>query len=490
MNKCGYRLINELEGGDGRLKDPSNDFTHSLLFFKRAHHNNEQPLIYKKEQCVKKYEDIERYAAKIKNELFDMNVNLVKSFDKYNDTHSINYLEASNELLKQLNGINDDVYNFNLKKYCKKIKMDENKKKINLIAHEINIRRYIQVYINKQYNTNISRGFLKMHDILSRFNLIDMTKKQVNTFHSCEAPGNFINATNHWIKLHEGVLPTLLEVSPDSGRNSESKIQNFLPHDPKFTYNWIGNSLNPFNPDVKSKFGNVFSDDYGYLGRHRERWDFGKDDTGDITNIDNLLFWESRYNYSIDLMTSDCGYIELYEDYDSDKMLSLLNYCQMILGLLLLKIGGNIVGKIFLPIDSPLLISIIFIYNLYFADVHIIKQESGNLFSSEVYIVGISKLKHLDEITKKNLLDVIKDFDTKKTLFDIFPSKFIEDLRSTSKKLMSVIEDNIDMLLFYYENDEIFKKHQRRYFMIAKKKCAKKWINNNSFKVIDKLFLL
>jgi hypothetical protein len=29
---------------------------------------------------------------------------------------------------------------------------------------------------------------------------------------------------------HEGVLPTKLEVSPDSGRNSESKIQNFLPH--------------------------------------------------------------------------------------------------------------------------------------------------------------------------------------------------------------------------------------------------------------------
>jgi len=465
MNKCGYRLINELdelEGGNGRLKDPSNDFTHSLLFFKRAHHNNEQPLIYKKEQCVKKYEDIERYAAKIKNELFDMNVNLVKSFDKYNDTHSINYLEASNELLKQLNGINDDVYDFNLKKYCKKIKMDENKKKINLIAHEINIRRHIQVYINKNYNIEITRGFLKMYDILNRFDLIDMTKKHVNTFHSCEAPGNFINATNHWIKLH----------------------------DPKFTYNWIGNSLNPFNQDVKSKFGNVFNDDYGYLGRHRERWDFGKDDSGDITNIDNLLFWESRYNYSIDLMTSDCGYIELYEDYDSDKMLSLLNYCQMILGLLLLKIGGNIVGKIFLPFDSPLLISIIFIYNLYFKDVHIIKQESGNLFSSEVYIVGISKLKHLDEITKKNLLDVIKDFDTKKTLFDIFPNKFIEDLRSTSKKLMSVIEDNIDMLLFYYENDEIFKKHQRRYFMIAKKKCAKKWIDNNSFKVIDKLFLL
>jgi hypothetical protein len=55
-------------------------------------------------------------------------------------------------------------------------------------------------------------------------NIFEINKKQLKT--DIEKLARNIDKI-----IHEGVLPTLLEVCPDSGRNSESKIQNFLPHE-------------------------------------------------------------------------------------------------------------------------------------------------------------------------------------------------------------------------------------------------------------------
>jgi len=54
--------------------------------------------------------------------------------------------------------------------------------------------------------------------------IFEIDKKQLKI--DIEKQANIIDKI-----IHEGVLPTLLEVSPDSGRNSESSIQNFLPHE-------------------------------------------------------------------------------------------------------------------------------------------------------------------------------------------------------------------------------------------------------------------
>jgi len=469
MKKCKYKLVNIdnkhkiLNGGNddsGLLFNPSNDFKYGLLYFNKSNKTDVGDLYskYNEGQCSYDYKDIDKYAENIKNELFDMNKNLSKSFNVYDKKSLVEYSETSVELIKQIDGLKTDVYNFNLYKYCKDNTFNENERRTKFIAHEINIRRYIQIYINNNYEINVTRGFLKMYDILNRFDLIDLKAKQVNTFHACEAPGNFINATNHWIK----------------SRN------------PDLIFNWTGNSVNPFHSNVKNKFGDVVGDDYGYIVKYKKRWDFGKDDYGDITNIENLLYWESKYDHSIDLMTSDCGYNKLDEDKDNNSMLVYLNLCQTILGLLIVKLGGNMICKIFLPFDNPMMISILFLFNIYYDNTHIIKQESGNLFSSEVYIVGINKTKHLDEITKKKLLDVIGKFDINKTLFKTFPEEYIEDLRLIASFFMNNITESLDKLLFYYRNNKIFQEHMLKYFKTAKYKCSKKWISDNDFKLIDK----
>ncbi|MCJ7638180.1 MAG: SAM-dependent methyltransferase, partial [Nitrososphaeraceae archaeon] len=191
----------------------------------------------------------------------------------------------------------------------------------NEVTEKINIPRYITAYIQSNYHIKVTRAFIKMFELLNEYKLIDLSKDNIKTFHTCEAPGHFINATNYYIKLH----------------NKSMK------------YDWYANSLNPYNQENKKKYGNnIFGDAYGFMRKYKERWLWGKDDTGDITNVENIKEYHKKFNYSVDLFTSDCGLgaISKSDFFDQEKRLSILNFAQCLIALLVLRIGGNAVFKV------------------------------------------------------------------------------------------------------------------------------------------------
>jgi hypothetical protein len=354
-------------------------------------------------------------------------------------------------------GVNKDISNeLNLLKFYIE---SRNVEKWYYITMDINIRKYITNYISQKYNIKVSRAFCKMYDILTQFPLIDLTKSTVKTFHACEAPGHFINAFNYWIK----------------SRNKD------------YIYDWVANSLNPSSESNRKKYGNIFSDQYGFIKRHKERWDWGKDNTGDISSKSNLLYYESKYkNQNIDIYTSDCG-LSANEDFEQESSLSFLSISQLLLGLMILKIGGSTVCKVFIPFTKPLTISILYIYTLYFEKVHIIKQASGSLGSSEVYIVGINKKEHLSEIIKNKLFDVLQNMDMDKLLFT--PSQitniFINKVNEISYKFIDMQKKYLFRSFYYYDNPDILEKHKKEHFEKARTKYAEQWIFINKFKMID-----
>lgn len=332
-------------------------------------------------------------------------------------------------------------------------------KKWYYITMDINIRKYITTYIGQKYNIKVSRAFCKMYDILTQFPLIDLNKSKIKTFHACEAPGHFINAFNYWIK----------------SRNKD------------YIYDWVANSLNPSSESNRKKYGNIFADQYGFIKRHKERWDWGKDNTGDISSKSNLLYYESKYkNQNIDIYTSDCG-LSANEDFEQESSLSFLSISQLLLGLLILKIGGNTVCKVFIPFTKRLTISILYIYTLYFEKVHIIKQASGSLGSSEVYIVGINKKEHLSETIKNKLFDVLENMDMDKMLFTSsqITNSFISKVNEVSYKFIDMQKKYLFRSFYYYDNPDILEKHKKEHFGKAKYKYAEQWIFINKFKMID-----
>jgi hypothetical protein len=241
---------------------------------------------------------------------------------------------------------------------------------------------------------------------------------------------------------------------------------------------WVANSLNSKNEKVKSKYGNVFADNYGFIEKYKERWDFGKDDTGDISNIMNIKYYGEKY--SVDLFTSDCG-LPSDESFEQECSLCFLSLSQLVLGLSVLKIGGNLVCKIFIPFTKPLTISIIYLYTQYFNNISIIKQASGSLGSSEVYIVGINKNQEISPNHLDILYNAIQDTNVDKQLFDTIPQEFITELYNLSDEFINEQSKYINRTFYYYDSIDIFNKHKENLFYKAKNIYAQKWILDNNF---------
>ena len=112
-----------------------------------------------------------------------------------------------------------------------------------------------------------------MYEMLEMFKIVNRNNDEINTFHACEAPGNFILAFNHFIK-------------------TKTKIKKF---------NWYAQTYNPKTKMVdksevlKDRYGDIESigDDFGIIKKYKERWDFGKDGIGDITKPENIEYYKA-----------------------------------------------------------------------------------------------------------------------------------------------------------------------------------------------------
>ena len=406
---------------------------------------------------------LEKYNLRVNNEYKKILIDYDEDIKKYklpssniiktittNKIINLNYSKSFNNILDDFN-IKKITSNLNLLKFYIETR---NVDKWYKISNIINIRNHLSKYINDKYNIKVSKAFCKMYEILTEFSLIDLTKKEIKTFHACEVPGHFINAFNYWIK-------------------SRNKDINF---------NWHAMSLNPYNDENKKKYAGLFSDVYGFISRHKSNWDWASDNTGDISKKENLLYYEKKYK-DIDIFTSDCG-LGANEENEQECTLSFLSIAQLILGLLVLKIGGNLVCKIFIPFTKPLSISILYIYTMYFDKIHIIKPSAGSLANSEVYIVGINKKEHLSEHNKNLFFNVLENIDMDKSLFDSFPDLFIDEINKICKSFIKIQDDFLQKSFYYYDNPKILERHNEL-FHDAKMKYINKWINNNKFKLIE-----
>jgi hypothetical protein len=301
-----------------------------------------------------------------------------------------------------------------------------------------------------------------MYELLVEFDLLDTDQNTIKTFHACEAPGHFINATNHYVKSHN----------------------------PKIIFDWHANTLNPENEYViKELKKDYFEDQYGYIKKYKHRWLFGDDGTGDITKRENILSFKKKFNYSIDLFTSDCGLgsSTKYDFYNQELKNSKLCFSQCLIALETVKISGNALFKVYTPFSEVSTLSIIFLMMKHFEFLYFVKQLTGGPENSEVYIVGKNKLKHLDEEMENYLFDCLDNYDPKLALFpfEIYNKYFVMQMEKITKKFLDRQIKNLVRTFYYADRDDKFKEHQQL-FIDAKLAYSKNWISNMKFKSIDK----
>ena len=276
----------------------------------------------------------------------------------------------------------------------------------------------LKQHIKKIADLDVSQAFIKFYEIASLYDLFNRKKETLNSFHFCEAPGQFIIALGRYI-------------------DKKSKVTD---------YNWLAQSFNP------SKISNAFGDNYNLMQTYPNRWDFGADWSGDIRKSKNIRYYHKvNQKRRTELITSDCGdemknpSQQVYQD----KVLSVLNYSQILLALGSLSEGGNYVSKIFLPQTTPFIVSLNYIMYCCFDHMYIHKSLI-NTGSSEVYLI----CKGYHPLTQSQLdsLFAIKENITMETKLIDIPQNFLNQYMNAMIFFIQQHISHIQTNIYYYEN--------------------------------------
>ena len=293
--------------------------------------------------------------------------------------------------------------------------------------------------LNKQlqdeYNINISgkyvsRAWIKFFELLSETGLLNKFKDELDIFFICEAPGNFINSMNYFIK-------------------TKTKIKN---------YNWAAQSLSQELAD--------FYDEYGFIAKTKNQWDLGPKKTGDILDWDNQKYYYEKYKNK-DLVVGDCGEKWSGDAVPDNKNLSIY---QLFYALLIPKEGGNFVIKTFSANNNKLYLALLYIICQQYEKVIVFKSNT-NFWSPEVYLVGINN-KGLDDKNRQAILEIAENTTKGQTKYPIkeLPDEFINKYNDIMYKLISFAADIKKFFVFLSSNSDVFDKNKGNiYKMIAEK---------------------
>ena len=257
-------------------------------------------------------------------------------------------------------------------------------------------------YLNDKYKNihiKVNNTFLKIWEILSQFNLIPYTleKKSLKILYLDEFSGQIIMCVNHWL----------------SKKCNRFNMEN---------YEWLANSLNMSHTHTNKFHNKLIKDNY-------DRWIFGEDNTGNLTNIENIKSIVNELNNKwsdnekqthVDLIISD-GSLEFNPNVNTlnnqkielSKVISIIASC---------SVGSSCCSKHFIPsktndqnnqnendttIDSTnFFIGYLYLYYIMFDSLTLYKPNSSESDSREFYVIG-KKFKGITDHELKNLYNIL-----------------------------------------------------------------------------------
>ena len=302
---------------------------------------------------------------------------------------------------------------------------------------------------------SISQAWLKMYEMLSDCDIVPTNRKGTyKSFHFCEAPGTFINCLNNYI-------------------HTKTQYDN---------YEWKSQSLDIKVAQIKDK--------YGLIKRHRPNWDFGVDDSGDITNVENIKHYaEMTKQINPSLITSDCGL-----EWGNPKYYHVA-YASYVAILYSLPKDATMIYKILSPIDVPLIWNLIYITYTNFKDMYFYKPVQ-NSQSREFYIVAKGYLGTDQKVLDK-LLSLVDRFNVDsfdKESYDLFgdsyPEEFVIQVQTICERLASNYVNSIERIIYYVDNvDSLGKDYQKHIENYIEEK-NEDWVKRYKPRKMDRKWIL
>ncbi|XP_076436686.1 uncharacterized protein LOC143276151 isoform X2 [Babylonia areolata] len=219
--------------------------------------------------------------------------------------------------------------------------------------------------VKSRYGAELcTQAWCKFHEILASHDVVPPSVlapggPKLNSVHLCEAPGAFITSLNHYL-VSRGV-------------------------DTRQRWEWLGTTLNPYYEGNDT--GRMISDDR-FIRTTRPNWFFGRDNSGDLMSVDNMvaLMDRARRMGDVHLVTAD-GSIDCQKNpAEQERIVSRLHLCEVLCSCLLLAPGGTLVIKLFTMFEASS-IGLLYFLNCVFQQVCVCKPATSKSGNSEVYAV-------------------------------------------------------------------------------------------------------
>jgi hypothetical protein len=290
---------------------------------------------------------------------FEINANINRNI--------IDNLQISNKDSSITSSLNSSCAKYLME--CKQ-QLEMNNKGWDIFKKITNPYEYIHTSIDNMKISKyrpLSRAFYKMTEMIYFFNLINVDSKEyLYSFHIAEGPGGFIEAVNYYRK--KNMNPYVYHNDRYYGMTLVDKDDSKIPGWVKSTH-FISNTI-----PVKI--------DYGASG------------DGDLYKLENLDYIYNNHKEQYQIVTGDGGF-DFSIDFNKQEALAMkLILSEIIYGLILTKVGGNFVVKIF-DLFTICSYEIVYLLSSYFSDVYVCKPETSRYGNSEKYIVCKNKINQI-----------------------------------------------------------------------------------------------
>jgi len=186
---------------------------------------------------------------------------------------------------------------------------------------------------------------------------------------------------------------------------------------------------------------------------------YGKDNTGNIYNLDNILDFQSKVGKnSAYIVTADGGF-DFSIDFNNQEQLSYrIIFCEIVTCLSIQQKGGHFICKVF-DLYTPLSLKLIYLLTCLYDTIYLTKPLTSRPANSEKYIIcknfkGISK-EYLDK-----LLNIVTSWEIINNigmyihdLFDIeLPQSFVNIILEYNKHNSNTQIENIEKTLTIIKN--------------------------------------
>ena len=359
-----------------------------------------------------------------------------------------------------------------------------NRNKIDKINPDIwkKVRWYINDYDFLVKDPIINRAFYKYWEIINEFSIFDKYTENDIIYHCSEAPGGFIQGSNIFLQINNTPVNTKIPESLNIDEDGFTTVLKKKKEKKKYKIYTI--SLNKDLPKYKNY--NLPSYNKKILNKN-VFVTYGKDNNGDINNLENINYIKNMIDDKYYLITADGGFDEGTDFNNKEQLHYYLILNEIITCLSLQKLGGRFILKMF-DIFTDTSIHLLYLLNNVYEDIYIYKPKTSRPSNSERYIICKSFLGIENNIIEelKSLSDKLKLCICKYpsfTLFNIIPNSFIELIKTVNNQLLNnqckylekaIILCNDKNFIINYESElenslqkrkNIFKKWEKHYFL-------------------------